>query len=339
MKTIYEEEGKRIYLGNSFVDDFNELCQAASLAGKRTLLISGTRTIMSRQEDFPIELLLSQNGANLIGKASIKPNPRLVDAEKLASEIKEAPQMILSVGGGSSVDFSKLIKAKFFKDVKILSFYSLPGSGAIVSPFIIYDNHEFKVGDLERHSIPDLVYVNKNMVESSPLSLRVGAACDIFSHAVESSLSRTSNEESRSKAQKALSLLFDKEKIEDISVEDFILADVNAGLAERVGVVLFPHAAGHYLTYKKGIPHCVATMYFARPFLELLAARGIKVDEQLFQVALCLEKELLQAGTMPKVSLASEEKQELLDLLEKYMNFVFKNCPAKLSLKDYRKLI
>lgn len=97
--------------------------------------------------------------------------------------------------------------------------------------------------------IPNYSYINTQLLGLIDANRKIIAVADIFSHAIESFYSRASTNFSKTKSKQSLKILLNN-KIEKLCLNDFIKADILAGLAERVGLILFPHAAGHYLTYK-----------------------------------------------------------------------------------------
>ncbi len=164
---------------------------------------------------------------------------------------------------------------------------------------------------------------------------KIIAVSDIFSHAIEFLYSKASNICSRRKSIKSLQVLVSN-KVEQLSVDNFVKADIYSGLSERVGLVLFPHAAGHYLIYKFNIPHGAATMYFLPQYLKVLADKGVNIKKEYIQYAEYLKLTLKQKKIIKKISLSNNEILELFRLTKKYMNFAYENAPTTIGYGEYK---
>lgn len=338
MKIIYRSKKNIIFQGSDFVKDLNVIIRREKLVSKRAVLITGIKSFIETKYFNELKDIFAKNNIVVINHFKIRPNPRESIVSKMLLQMNSTADYVFMVGGGSVIDSGKLLKYFFNKPLKLIALYTLPGSSSIITPFSIYNNKEFKIGIMDKSLIPKISYVNTEIIEKIDINKKVTGIADIFAHSVESLYSLVSNKTSRFSAQKSLSLIINKKFLE-ISANDLIKADLCAGLSERTSSVLFPHAAGHYLTYKFGITHGISTIYFLSGYLNLLRKKGVAVDFNYIKYANRLYKFFKENDLMPKISLSNKEIFELLNLTNKYMEFVYKNAPIGIDRDDYISLL
>ncbi len=246
--------------------------------------------------------------------------------------------LIIAIDGGSGIDAGKLIKHYFNNFAKLFAIYTLPGSATILSSFAIFNNNEFKVGLLADNFIPDCSYINSNIMGLINYKQKVIAVTDIFSCAIEFLYSKVSNNYIKKESKKALKLLI-KESIKNLSIYDFIMADIRAGLTESKGLVLFPHAPGHYLTYKFNISHSIATIHFLLSYFIFLRKKGIDIDLKYLEYIKYLKLLLIKKKLLKNIKLSEKNIVELFHLTKKYMNFVYDNAPVYIKQEEYKEII
>lgn len=338
MKLIHDDKKSKVFLGNNFEVDLNTLFIKSKLRHKTAILITGVKSFIETDYYKQLKNVLKQNEIIVTKHIKVKPNPSESHIFRVLSKFNDNPDFILAVGGGSAIDTGKLIKHRFNSSVKLVAVYTLPGSATIVTPFAVFDNNEFKIGIAANNLIPNYSYVNTRIIKSLDFNKKIIATSDIFSHAIESLYSRTGNHISKAMAKRSLEVLTTN-KVAQLPVNDFIKADIYAGLAEKVGLVLFPHAAGHYLTYKFHIPHSIATMYFLPQYLALLRDKGVNIDLKYIQYMKYLHSLLRKKGLMRKISLSKYEINELINLTHKHMSFAYENAPVVINSEEYKILL
>lgn len=310
-----------IHYGHDFKLDVDSIINNKKLFDKKILLVLGG-SFFERSEYFDKWIsICKEKNIEVLNKVHTKPNPKLIDINNTIDslEFKNDTDLIVAIGGGSVLDYAKAVKLYGNINVPIFSIYTILGSASIVSPFTVYDNEEFKIGDHSDKIIPEFVYINTEIIKGVPSDLFNAGLYDIFEHSVESYYSKLSNDITKSFALKSLEnleLFFEQNKIEDL-----IYADIFAGLSERIAIVLIPHALGHFLTYKFGVRHGYANFIFFPEFLEILAKNGVKIEKKIIT--------LLQK--LPKFVVNDLEKSKItkndVELIFKYMGFAFVNCP------------
>lgn len=337
MKLIYREQNSKIFLGNNFKQDISALFKISHLKQKTGIFIIGYQGFIRTKYYYELKDTAKDYEITVAKQMKVKPNPNQSYIDKL-SKVNLKIDFILAIGGGSAIDVGKLAKHYLYKSANLITIYTLPGSATIVTPFAVFDNEEFKIGIGADNLIPNYTYINQQIIQKITLDRRAIAVADIFSHAIESFYSEASTGLSRKRARAALQKIV-MQQIKKISARSLITADIEAGLSERVGMVLFPHAAGHYLTYRFKIPHSIATMYFLITYLNLLKDKGINIDKRHLQYSNYLKSWLKKRGLMPKLRLSQKDITALFSLTQKYMSFAYKNAPIKIRENEYKKIV
>jgi alcohol dehydrogenase class IV len=338
MKLIHIDKNSKIYFGNNFHSDLSIIFKNAKLINKRIILVTGFNSFIKSNYYEKFKNILNENGVVVVQHVKVKQNPKKNALINTLSKSNCHFDFIIAVGGGSVIDAGKLIKHYFNSSAKLLAVYTLCGSATIVSPFAVCDNSEFKIGIKRDYFIPNYSYINSQIIKSISIEKKLIAVSDIFAHAIESLYSKAANYISKNKSRMALNVLMFK-KIEKLTTLNFIKSDIYAGLGEKVGLVLFPHAAGHYLTYKFNIPHGIATMYFLPQYLTLINNKGANVDSKYIKYSENLLSLLKQKSMIKKIVLSKKETVVLFKLTHKYLNFSYKNAPVSLSQEDYEILL
>lgn len=334
MKSVYSDKKSKIFIGDKFELDLDNIFNRGKLKHKTVILITGVRSFIESDYYKQLKNVFKRHKIVIVKHIKTKPNPDELHTIHALSIPKHKFDFILAVGGGSAIDTGKLIKHHFNNSAKFIAVYTLPGSATIVTPFAVFNNSEFKVGMVADNLIPDYSYINTKIISFLNSERKLIAIADIFSHAVESLYSRSSNSASRTKAKNSLKILV-AHKVESLPTQELVIADIHAGLSERVGLVLFPHAAGHYLTYKFHIPHSIATMYFLTQYLIFLSNKGVSIDLRYIKYAKYLESLFEKKKLRQKIRLSKKQIFELFNLTHKYMNFAYENAPVKIEQNEY----
>lgn len=334
MEKISITKKPEIYFGIEFKSDMSSLLEKEIISGSKIILITGKKSFQGTAECQTLkQLLFERVGTNPVKEVHVESNPKWEEIAEFGKS-EEKIDIIFCVGGGSVIDFGKALKLHFYSNAKIFAIYTLPGSASIVTPFVIFNNDEFKIGEHSENIIPDYVYINKTIILSAPAELVKIGTFDIFAHAIESYISKASTEQSRTCAIKAVHFLNEYLCSNSSDVLSLVRADIFAGLSEQEGLVLFPHAAGHYLTYKYGIPHSLATMYFLKSFVDRLCTAGLVFPREMLRLLTMLNTAFSNDFKKP-ILLTSKDIEVSFGMSEKYMPFVFSNNPVLLTREDY----
>ena len=333
MEKIDFVQQPEINIGDNFYSDLNILLSKYYLKNVNVILLTGQNSFSETDYYLNLKKILNKVGICIIKEIKVHSNPILNEIESLELS-KISTDIIIAVGGGSVIDFGKILKMHYFQNAKIFIIYTLLGSASIVTPFAIFDNNEFKIGVHSEKIIPDIVYINKNIISFVPNVLVTSGSFDILSHIIESFLSKAATDDSRHCALKGLKHIKDYTDSGGTNITSLIKADIFAGLSEKVGLVLFPHAAGHYLTYKYKISHSLATMYFLERFIDLLHFKGVHIPQEMLR-QLKLFNSLFIKEHKVNIRLSAKDIKQSYSMVKKYMPFIFVNNPVKFSRSDY----
>lgn len=214
----------------------------------------------------------------------VKPNPTIRNVQEGLTLCKQSnADVILAVGGGSSIDTAKAIavvmKNPEKEDIvslnglsntknKAMPLIALPttaGTAAEVTiNYVITDEeNEIKMVCVDPHDIPVLAIVDSELMESMPKSIAAATGMDALTHAVEGYITKAHNTMSDMFHMKAIQLIYknlpqavnekDPEAIENMGYAQYIagMGFSNVGL----GIV---HSMAHQLGAVYDTPHGLA---------------------------------------------------------------------------------
>ena len=238
---------------------------------KKIFVLCGMKSFVTSGAKIFFDSLLINKEIKLFYKNSEL--PILEELIKIISDIKDfKPDLILAVGGGAVIDYAKIANAVDIKDnlKDLIVNYSYPfknkytklavipttaGSGAeVTSNAVIYVDgikHSFESELL----IPDNFFLIPEFLISAPNKIKASAGFDAIAQALESLVSKKSNEKSVEYASKSLR----------ISINSFISFINNPNLKNATEMSIASNLAGRAISISKTTaPH--ATSY---PFTSL----------------------------------------------------------------------
>ena len=216
--------------------------------------------------------------------SDIKPNPTIENVTDGVKACKESrADVIVAVGGGSSIDTSKGISIVMTnpdradikslnglsntenKGMPIIALPTTAGTAAEVTiNYVITDPEaEIKMVCVDTNDIPVLAIVDSELMASMPKSLAAATGMDALTHAVEGYITLAHNEMSDMFHMKAIKMIFkylekavnekDEEAIEMMGMAQYIagMGFSNVGL----GIV---HSMAHQLGAVYDTPHGIA---------------------------------------------------------------------------------
>ena len=251
------------------------------LCGKKSFETSGARILFNK--------FLQTKKVKLFYKNSEL--PILKELIQIINDIKNfKPDLILAVGGGAVIDYAKIANVVDVKeDLKDLIInYSYPfkkkytklavipttaGSGAeVTSNAVIYVDsikHSFESELL----IPDNFFLIPEFIISAPNNIKASSGFDAMAQALESMLSKKSNEESVVYALKSLKIssnsylsFLDNPNIKNAS--EMCIAANLAGKAINISKTTVPHATSYPFTSLFNISHGHAVSLFFESFFK-----------------------------------------------------------------------
>ena len=345
----------------------------------KILIICGQKSFKSSGANKLFEDLLNNKKVEFYFKKFSIPNH--TELQDIINYIKNfSPNLIIAVGGGSVLDYAKiantLTNSENLKDelvnsnynakkkfAKLVAIPTTAGSGAeVTSNAVIYvDKIKYSVeGDQLRPDhfflIPDLVLTASNKIKSS-------AGFDAIAQAVESLISRRSNEESKVFAEKSLKLslnyfldYLEKPNYENTSA--MCLAANLSGKAISISKTTAPHAVSYPFTALYNISHGHAVSLTLNKFLKFnyknLASAKCNFDlNSRFKILFDLTKtKSFEAFDQYLVNLKNNAKLENnfeklgIDINKNYTKIIssvnskrLANNPVDLNLVDLKKII
>ena len=246
----------------------NALDRLAQLPQRRALLIADPFVVSSGMIHRLTERL-EQAGIRWSVYQDIVPDPPIASiSDGVQALIKDSPDLLIAVGGGSALDSAKLIREVAFKmDSECLSYFvAIPttsGTGSEVTSFSVVTDEESrrKIPIVSTHMLPDEAILDVTLVSSVPASIVADTGMDVFTHALESYVSTGNHEFSAAMAEKTLELVRDfllrsYQSAQDLRArEKMHIASCMAGIAFNQSALGLNHGIAHQLGAKFHIPH------------------------------------------------------------------------------------
>ena len=262
-----------------FIDDksFNKIF---ILCGKKSFITSGAENLFRK--------LINDKEIKLFYKNSEL--PILEELIDIINEIKKfKPDLILGVGGGAVIDYAKMANVVDVrpdlenliinysypfkkKNTKLAVIPTTAGSGAeVTSNAVIYVDgikHSFESELL----IPDNFFLIPEFLISAPNKIKASAGFDAIAQALESLISKKSNDQSVNYASKSLRVSINSyiSFLNDPNIKnatEMSIASNLAGKAINISKTTAPHAASYPFTSLFNISHGHAVgLFFERFF-------------------------------------------------------------------------
>ena len=251
------------------------------LCGKKSFITSGAEIFFKK--------LLNNKETRLFYKSSEL--PVLEELVKIIDDIKSfKPDLILAVGGGAVIDYSKIANVVDVRDdlADLIVNYSYPfkqkytklavipttaGSGAeVTSNAVIYVDgikHSFESELL----LPDNFFLIPEFLMSAPKNIKSSAGFDAIAQALESLVSKKSNGQSVEYASKSLKISINSyiSFLNDPNIKnatEMSIASNLAGKAISISKTTAPHAASYPFTSLFNISHGHAVGLFFESFFK-----------------------------------------------------------------------
>ena len=265
---------------NTFIAD-KSFKKIFILCGKKSFTISGA-------ENFINKMIVNKETKKLYKNSDF---PVLEELIEIIKEIKNfKPDLILAIGGGAVIDYAKIANvADARSDLKeLIVNYSYPfkkkftklavipttaGSGAeVTSNAVIYVDsikHSFESNLL----IPDNFFLIPEFIVSAPDKIKASAGFDAIAQALESLVSKKSNDQSIDYATKSLKISINSylSFLHDSNIKnaaEMCIAANLAGKAINISKTTAPHAVSYPFTSLFNISHGHAVGLFFEKFFK-----------------------------------------------------------------------
>lgn len=230
-------------------------------------------------------------GPRLVGVVDdVNPNPDVDDIDRQAASVRaSAPDLVVGLGGGSSIDTAKALArlltqppgstlASHFRDgtelapVRALSLAAIPttaGTGAEVTPFgTVWDFTRARKYSVAGDDIyPSVAVLDPELTLGLPLDVTLASGLDAVSHALESTWNRNATPVTLGLATKSLQLSIPalprlKQAPEDIQARRAMMeASLLAGLAISQTRTALAHSISYPLTARFNLAHGIACSF------------------------------------------------------------------------------
>ena len=261
-----------------------ELAGELQKRGTKKVFLVSDKALVEAGVTKKVEDVLDKAGVDYDLYDEIKPNPTIKNVtDGVAACKKSKADLIVAVGGGSSIDTAKGISIVMTnpdradikslnglsntenKGMPIIALPTTAGTAAEVTiNYVITDEDaEIKMVCVDPNDIPAVAIVDSELMASMPKSLAAATGMDALTHAVEGYITKAHNEMSDMFHMKAIKMIFkylpaavndkDPEAIEKMGMAQYIagMGFSNVGL----GIV---HSMAHQLGAVYDTPHGIA---------------------------------------------------------------------------------
>lgn len=343
--------------------------------GVRSILLVCGKSISSLHINQYFETLEKRYGIRVVRFMDFQPNP-VYESVVQGVEVfyENACDMIVAVGGGSSIDVAKCIKLysnmnpeiNYLEqtivpnEVKLLAVPTTAGSGSEATRYAVIYYKEEKQSVVHESCIPSVVLMDAKALETLPEYQKKATMMDAFCHAIESFWSVNSTQESKEYARRAIRLIIENkdsylQNNEKGNIEMLRAANL-AGKAINITQTTAGHAMCYKLTGLYGISHghaaALCTVVLWRYMLEhmeqCIDERGRDYLQEVFmEIAKTMGCRTVEDAidffrkfiTELGLEVPVVKKQEEIEILKSSVNPIrLKNHPVKLEEKDIEKL-
>lgn len=273
----------------------------------------------------------------------IKPDPPIeLIADGLAFLIDAKADIVVALGGGSSIDAAKatILMAKrsgFKSDIRLIAIPTTSGTGSEVTSFAVITDKEkgIKYPLVDDELLPDIAILDPELVVSAPARITADTGFDVITHALEAYISTAANDYSDALAEKSLQLAFEflprayADGNDLLAREKMHTSSCLAGMAFNAVSLGVNHGIAHQLGAKFHIPHGRANAmllpHVMRFNADLNANFGAKTET---------EASIRLAKIARMIGLSGDDTNSLVLALCKHMFYMLKMTGTPLTLAD-----
>jgi len=264
--------------------------------------------------------LLEGAGVNVHVINDTPPEPTVDQVNAIFQVAREFEcQMIIGIGGGSSMDAAKLVSLLLTNDVSLgelvkstaqikrrgvptLMIPTTAGTGSEATPnaIVLVPEENLKVGIVSGKMVPDCVILDPTMTINLPKMITANTGMDALCHAIECYISKKANPLSDTFALKAITLISRSIRIayndgHNLAArEDMLLGAMFGGISIATSSTTAVHALSYPLGGKYHIPHGLSNAILLPGVMEF----NLDVCVEKFKdIAVAMELDLLGCTT------------------------------------------
>lgn len=225
--------------------------------------------------------------------SNVRPEPPIALVKELLKKIKDNEyDMLIGIGGGSSMDATKILSVLITNDEPLENFLGIEkirkpgiptllipttaGTGSEVTPnAIVTDlNKHLKIGIVSRYLIATVVILDPTMTLGLPKHITASTGIDALTHSLESYISKKANLLSDMFSLKSIGLILKSirtayEDGSDINARnDMLIGSLLGGMALTSAGTAGVHALAYPLGGRYGVPHGIANSMMLIPVLQ-----------------------------------------------------------------------
>ena len=329
------------FLGQNSLNNLKNLIKYLKI--KKVLIFCGKKSFSKSGASELLKAILERTENEFFYKSFDYPEFQdLVLSSKLVTEFR--PDIILAIGGGAVLDLAKLsnvfctfnfeknkIKKSAFEIkknfCKLIAIPTTAGSGAEATKHaVLYiDKNKFSIES--PFILPDYVIIDPSLIITAPKDISASSGIDALSQAIESLISKKSNDESVRHSIKSLeySTMYLENHINQKTLDTsyrMSLAAFYAGKAINISKTTAPHAISYPFTSYFGVKHGQAVSYTLCDCLNF-NYQNLKLSSASFD----LNSRFNKLFDIFKVSSIND--------LDKKISQIIKNIGLSVSIKDF----
>lgn len=205
---------------------------------------------------------------NVLIYSKVKPDPPIeLIADALAFFMQCDADVIVAVGGGSSIDAAKstihVARSTMNKKIRLIAVPTTSGTGSEVTQFAVISDtqRDVKIPLVDEELLPEMAILSSELTASVPPSVTADTGFDVLTHALEAYISTNANEFSDALAEKSVELFAEymvpayKNGHDLVAREKMHTASCLAGIAFNEAGLGVNHSIAHALGANFHIPH------------------------------------------------------------------------------------
>ena len=274
--------------------------------------------------------------------SDVVPDPPMDKVIAGVSEaLREQPECIIAIGGGSAIDLSKAVR-KFATQIEsgfnpwLIAIPTTSGTGSEVTSFSVISDPEkgVKYPLSEESMIPDEAILDEELVKSVPASITADTGMDVLTHAIEAYVSVNNNEFSAALAEKSVEICGQfllrsySDNNDTHARRKMHLASCLAGLAFNSASLGLNHGMAHQLGANFHMPHGRANAILLPHIIEYNAEIDMRSKSRQ-SYAPCVRKYCNMARIL---GLSNLNEVTTIRALVSYVEFMSKEMNIPLSV-------